>query len=214
MEHNVSEIRQNYLAGKLMQSELKEDPIEQFRIWLDVAVKTDMPEPTAMNLATCAQDGTLSSRMVLLKDVDERGFVFYTNYESRKADDIKVNTQAALCFWWGILERQVRVEGRVEIISDNESDMYFNSRPRGSQIGAIASKQSAVLNSYQELRNQFKEVEEKYEGTERIPRPEFWGGYRLVPKRIEFWQQGEDRLHDRFVYEKGDSNWACNRLAP
>ena len=198
-----------------MQSELKEDPIEQFRIWLDVAVKTDMPEPTAMNLATCAQDGTLSSRMVLLKDVDERGFVFYTNYESRKADDIKVNTQAALCFWWGILERQVRVEGRVEIISDNESDMYFNSRPRGSQIGAIASKQSAVLNSYQELRNQFKEVEEKYEGTERIPRPEFWGGYRLVPKRIEFWQSRPNRLHDRLLYTTTSSGkWKIERLSP
>lgn len=214
-EDVVSETRNNYKAAKLMRSKLMQNPIEQFSVWLDAAMKTDMPEPSAMNLATCANDGTLSSRMVLLKGIDERGFVFYTNYQSRKAVDIEACTQAALCFWWGSLERQVRVEGNVELVSAKENDEYFKSRPRGSQIGAIASRQSEILNSYQELRDQVKEIEAKYADTEDIPRPSYWGGYRVVPQQIEFWQGRPNRLHDRLLYSKAtDGAWKIERLSP
>lgn len=214
-EDVVSETRNDYRTAKLMQSELMQNPIEQFKIWLDAAMKTDMPEPSAMSLATCANDGTLSSRMVLLKGIDERGFVFYTNYQSRKAVDIEARAQAALCFWWGSLERQVRVEGSVELVSAKENDEYFKSRPRGSQIGAIASRQSEVLNSYQELRDQVKEIEDKYVDTENIPRPGYWGGYRVVPQQIEFWQGRPNRLHDRLLYSKAtDGTWKIERLSP
>ena len=169
-------------------SELDENPLEQFKLWLDEAINTDMPEPTAMNLATYSQQLGLSSRMVLLKGVDERGFIFYTNYDSRKAQDIANCSEVALCFWWGALERQVRIEGTVEKVSDEESDDYFHSRPRGSQIGAIASKQSSVMETYKELREQVVIVEEKYKDAVVIPRPGFWGGYRVKPSAIEFWQ--------------------------
>ncbi len=198
-----------------MQSELKQNPFEQFKDWLDAATATDMPEPTAMNLATCDKEGVISSRMVLLKGFDQRGFVFYTNYESRKAADIKVSAQVALCFWWGTLERQVRIEGRVELVATDESDEYFNSRPRGSQIGAIASRQSEVLRSYQELENRVQNLEEKYSGVTQIPRPEFWGGYRVIPQQIEFWQGRPNRLHDRWLYTKvKDGEWKVERLSP
>ena len=196
-------------------SELSDNPIEQFKLWLDDALKTDMPEPTAMNLATCSGDGELSSRMVLLKGLDERGFVFYTNYQSRKAQDIEIEAKAALCFWWGVLERQVRIEGRVELVNKEENDDYFRSRPRGSQIGAIASKQSAVIEHYQDLRDQVIAVEQKYKDEEVIPRPDFWGGYRVVPHAIEFWQGRPNRLHDRLRYKKeANGDWAIERLSP
>lgn len=198
-----------------MQSELKQNPFEQFKDWLDAATGTDIPEPTAMNLATCDNKGVISSRMVLLKGLDQRGFVFFTNYESRKAADIKASAQVALCFWWGKLERQVRIEGQVELVTADESDEYFNSRPRGSQIGAIASRQSEVLTSYQELLNRVQHLEEKYSGVGQIPRPEFWGGYRVIPQQIEFWQGRPNRLHDRWLYTKvKDGEWKVERLSP
>ncbi len=196
-------------------SALKDNPIEQFKVWLADALETDTPEPTAMNLATCAKNGELSSRMVLLKDVDERGFVFYTNYESRKAQDIACDSKAALCFWWGILERQVRVEGSIERVSKEESDDYFSLRPRGSQIGAIASKQSSVINAYQDLRDQVTAVEKTYQGIDSIPRPDYWGGYRVIPSEIEFWQGRPNRLHDRLRYKKDtNGDWKVERLSP
>ena len=196
-------------------SALKDNPIEQFTLWLQEALDTDMPEPTAMNLATCSSEGALSSRMVLLKEVDERGFVFFTNYESRKAQDISSDAKAALCFWWGVLERQVRVEGTVELVSAQESDTYFSSRPRGSQIGAIASKQSSVIGSYQDLRDQVTAVEKTYQDSESIPRPEYWGGYRVIPHLIEFWQGRPSRLHDRLRYIKEtNGDWKVERLSP
>ncbi len=196
-------------------SELKDNPVEQFKLWLDDALKETIPEPTAMNLATSDSDGNLSSRMVLLKEFDERGFVFYTNYESRKARDIECAAKAALCFWWGTLERQIRIEGRVELVSKEESDVYFHSRPRGSQIGAIASRQSAVINAYQELRDQFAAIEDKYKDSETIPRPEFWGGYRVIPDTIEFWQGRPNRLHDRLRYNREtNGDWKVERLSP
>ena len=212
---NISSARNDYKFGKLMMSELKGSPIEQFRLWLEDALNEAIPEPTAMNLATSDCDGNLSSRMVLLKDVDERGFVFYTNFESQKAHDIKSVANAALCFWWGTLERQVRIEGRVELVSEEESDAYFNSRPRGSQIGAIASRQSSVINAYQDLRDQVAEVESRYKETKSIPRPDFWGGYRVIPTTIEFWQGRPNRLHDRLRYKKeSNGDWTLERLSP
>ncbi len=213
---NISEQRKNYKVGKLIMSELSENPIEQFKRWLDQAMNADMPEPTAMNLATYSQQDGLSSRMVLLKDVDECGFVFYTNYDSRKAQDIISCSEVALCFWWGALERQVRIEGRVEKVSDDESDEYFYSRPRGSQIGAIASKQSSVMNTYKQLRDQVDSVEEQYKDLVVIPRPGFWGGYRVRPTAIEFWQGRPNRLHDRLKYNRGtnDGDWTIERLSP
>ena len=211
----ISSLREDYKVGKLIMSALKDNPIEQFNIWLEEALKTNTPEPTAMNLATCSSTGALSSRMVLLKEVDERGFVFYTNYESRKAQDIDSEAKAALCFWWGVLERQVRVEGSVELVSANESDEYFASRPRGSQIGAIASKQSSVIHAYQDLRDQVSAVEELHKDSESIPRPDYWGGYRVIPEVIEFWQGQPNRLHDRLRYIKEtNGDWKIERLSP
>ena len=213
-DNNVQQ-RKDYKVGKLIMSELDKNPIEQFKQWLDQAMNTDMPEPTAMNLATYSQQDGLSSRMVLLKSVDERGFVFYTNYDSRKAQDIAICPEVALCFWWGALERQVRIEGKVEKISEQESDDYFNSRPRGSQIGAVASKQSSVMNTYKELREQVDAVEERYKDLVVIPRPGFWGGYRVIPSAIEFWQGRPSRLHDRLKYNRGtNGDWAIERLSP
>ena len=198
-----------------MQLDLDRNPIKQFRKWLDDAIQTDIPEPTAMSLATCSEEGILSSRMVLLKDVDERGFVFYTNYESRKAADIQACTQVALCFWWGNLHRQVRVEGTIERVSTQENEEYFASRPRGSQIGAIASKQSEELASYEQLLQQVAEVEKQYADVGKIPCPEFWGGYRVIPNLIEFWQGQPNRLHMRLRYNKiSDRNWEIGRLSP
>ena len=212
---NILEQRKDYKVGKLVMSELNENPIEQFKLWLEQALTTNMPEPTAMNLATYSQDQGLSSRMVLLKGVDERGFVFYTNYDSRKAQDILDYSNAALCFWWGALERQVRIEGSVVKVTEGESDEYFHSRPRDSQIGAIASKQSSIMHTYKELREQVENVEEQYKGLVVIPRPDFWGGYRVIPSAIEFWQGRPSRLHDRLKYNKGtNGDWTIERLSP
>ena len=206
--------RQDYKAGALVRSEFNNDPILQFMDWLDAAMQAELHEPTAMNLATCSRDGNLSSRMVLLKEVDERGFVFFTNYRSRKGADMESNCHAALCFWWGKLERQVRIEGAVEQVSVEESDEYFRTRPRGSQIGAIASRQSTVLDSYQDLRRQVKDTQARYANSSEIPRPDYWGGYRVIPKEIEFWQGRSDRLHDRLRYRKQGGHWVIERLSP
>lgn len=212
---NISADRNDYKAGKLIMSELSENPIDQFNLWLEKALQTNMLEPTAMNLATYSQADGLSSRMVLLKGVDERGFVFYTNYDSRKAQDLENHPNVALCFWWGVLERQVRIEGSVVKVSEQESEEYFQSRPRDSQIGAIASKQSSVMSTYKELRQQVEDVEEKYKDLVVIPRPSFWGGYRVDPHAIEFWRGRPSRLHDRLRYKKSASGeWQIERLSP
>lgn len=192
------------------------DPLSRFGSLLDRARQTDLPEPTAMALATTTAEGRPSNRMVLLKDVNERGFAFYTNLESRKAGELLTNPWAALCFHWQPLEVQVRVEGRVERVGDEEADAYFASRPRGSQIGAWASRQSAVLDTRAELEERVREVAERFEGA-AVPRPPFWSGFRVVPERIEFWTGLPSRLHNRDVYLRDSSRpggWRVEKLYP
>jgi pyridoxamine 5'-phosphate oxidase len=189
------------------------DPIQLFLEWIEEAKKTNLPEPTAVVLATVSPNGQPSARVVLLKDVDAQGFVFYTNLESQKARDLKMQPVAALCFYWPPLAKQVRVEGPVESVSDVEADAYFATRPRGAQIGAWASQQSAPLESRAELEARVKQFEEKFSGRE-APRPEFWSGFRVIPQRIEFWQSRENRLHDRLVYERQGDGWTMQMLYP
>ena len=190
-----------------------EDPIIQFNVWMDEATKTEPNEPTAVTLATATPDGRPSARMVLLKGVDERGFVFYTNLNSRKGEELSANPQAALCFHWKSLERQVRVEGRVEPVSDAEADAYFASRPRASRIGAWASKQSRALENRFELETRIAAFAAKF-NINSVPRPEFWSGFRIVPKRIEFWEVRPFRLHDRTVFHRAEGGWETEKLFP
>lgn len=190
------------------------NPIRQFQLWFNEAVGRGLPLAEAMTLCTATNDGKPSARMVLLKGVAESGFVFYTNYRSRKARELDENPFAALVFYWEPLERQVRVEGQAARISAAESDKYFQTRPRESQLGAIASPQSDVIESREMLEQEFQVLEEKY-GDQAIERPAHWGGYRLVPERIEFWKGRPGRLHDRLLYElQADGSWNRSRLAP
>lgn len=189
------------------------DPIELFQEWFHAARESGILLPESMALATATPDGAPSVRMVLLKGVDERGFVFYTNYGSRKADELEANPNAALCFHWAVLERQVRIEGRVERVSEEESTRYFMTRARGSRVGAWASKQSRPLPSRQELEQRVRAFDEKYPGND-VPLPPFWGGYLLRPGRIEFWQGKADRLHDRLAFQREGDGWAARRLYP
>jgi pyridoxamine 5'-phosphate oxidase len=189
------------------------DPISFFKMWLKEAEKSGIILPESMSVSTCNQAGKPSSRMVLLKSVDDQGFVFFTNYGSRKADELEQNPFAALLFHWNMLQRQVRIEGKIERISQAESEAYFHSRGRGSQIGAWASKQSKQLDSRETLVDNVKYYEEKFTG-KTVPLPEFWGGYRVIPESIEFWQGKADRLHDRFVYTKQKDGFSMVRLNP
>src|SRR5262245_18156009 len=189
-------------------------PFTQFRIWYEQAVAACLPQPEAMTLATADAEGKPSARMVLLRGVDERGFVFFTNYDSRKARELEANPRAALVFYWFELHRQVRVEGRAERVPAAESDAYFAGRPRGSQLGAWASPQSQVIGDRQELERRLEEVAAAYPHG-RVPRPPFWGGFRVLPDLIEFWQQRPNRLHDRLCYvRRGAGGWQLQRLAP
>ena len=212
MDH-VARLRKEYLHAGLKESGAASDPIEQFRRWFDEAVAADLHEPNAMTLATTTPDGRPSARIVLLKGFDERGFVFYTNYEGRKSGELEENPRCALVFYWGELERQVRVEGCTSRVSDRESDDYFGSRPRGSRLGAWASEQSRPVEDRGVLEERLRGLESEYEGRE-VPRPPFWGGYRVGPEAIEFWQGRENRLHDRLVYRRSGGSWARERLQP
>jgi len=190
------------------------DPIKLFRNWFDAALASGSRLPESMTLATATKDGRPSARVVLLKQVDEAGFVFYTNYRSAKAKELEQNPQAALVFYWVGLDRQVRVEGTVIRISAAESDQYFKTRPRESQLGALASPQSEVIGSRRVLESRLRELEEDYRDRE-VERPAYWGGYRLKPERIEFWENRAGRLHDRIAYYlKPDGSWTITRLAP
>jgi len=193
--------------------DVTDDPIEYFKRWFEDAKRSGLFLPEAVCLATATDAGAPSARMMLLKGVDQRGFVFFTNYESRKGDELAANPRAALVFHWAILERQVRVEGRVARITEAESETYFRSRPRGSRIGAWASRQSAPLAERAELERRVREIEGRYPG-EDVPLPPFWGGFRLAPERIEFWQGRIDRLHDRLRYTRSDDAWIVERLSP
>lgn len=212
MAIDLTQDRPEFLQGGLSHDELNTDPIQQFELWFKQATESNIIEPSAMSLAT--SDGLeVSLRTVLLKFVDDKGFVFFTNYASKKATQIESNPQVALLFPWLALERQVKISGRVEKISMLESVNYFATRPKDSQLGAWASRQSSKISSRQMLLAQFEAMKNKFkEG--QIPLPDFWGGYRVIPHSIEFWQGRENRLHDRFIYTKSDNKWLLDRLAP
>ncbi|KAL3512955.1 hypothetical protein ACH5RR_025672, partial [Cinchona calisaya] len=215
---DISALRENYISPELLEDQVEADPVDQFQKWFDDAVAAGLKEPNAMSLSTAGSDRKLSSRMVLLKGFDKDGFVWYTNYGSRKARQISENPHAALLFYWDALNRQVRVEGPVEKVSEAESEQYFHSRPWGNQIGAVASNQSSVIPDRQVIVKEYKELEGKYSAGSLIPKPKNWGGYRLKPEVFEFWQGQQSRLHDRLRYTSKDSDgrtaWKIDRLAP
>jgi pyridoxamine 5'-phosphate oxidase len=212
MNQSIANIRNEYSLKGLHENDLDANPLKQFSKWFDEAVGSGLYEPNAMVLST-VRNNRPSARIVLLKDLDA-GFKFFTNYESSKGKDMESNPQVALTFFWKELERQVRIEGLVEKTSEDESDEYFATRPRGSQIGAWVSEQSEVIENREVIELKTKRYEEQFEGIV-VPRPQHWGGYRLVPDYIEFWQGRPSRLHDRLVYKKIDSdNWLIERLSP
>ena len=210
---NLQDLRVDYGREPLHEDNLNANPFEQFRLWFQEVAAANIAEPNAMTLGTSDPSGRVSCRTVLLKEFDERGFVFFTNYESRKARQILGNPKAALLFPWLILERQVEVFGKVEKISEEESSAYFFSRPRGSRLGAWVSNQSTRIPSREFLTNRYTELQNRF-GEGPIPKPDFWGGFRVVPETIEFWQGGHDRLHDRFLYERCQGCWQISRLSP
>jgi pyridoxamine 5'-phosphate oxidase len=210
----IADIRKDYRLQTLDEAGVAPDPLQQFGIWWQEALQSEIVEVNAMTLATANEQGIPSARIVLLKGFDERGFVFFSNYESKKAGDLQVNPFASLVFFWKELERQVRISGRVEKVTELESDQYFQSRPEGSRIGAWASPQSTVISSRQVIEEKVEALQASFEGKE-IPRPLHWGGYRVVPSSIEFWQGRSSRLHDRIQYTlQSDDNWVIDRLAP
>jgi pyridoxamine 5'-phosphate oxidase len=211
---SIDDLRQEYSSRGLSENDLDPDPIKQFRRWFEDAVAAGVREPNAMTLATSTKEGRPSARMVLLKGFDDRGFTFYTNYESRKGGELVENPLAALILFWVDLERQIRIEGRVELATGAESDAYFATRPLDSRLGAWASHQSEVLPSRAVLETRVIELQEQYSGQE-VPRPPFWGGFRVVPESIEFWQGRQSRLHDRLRYRRQISQaWIIERLSP
>ena len=209
---NIADIRKDYALKRLDESDVDADPFKQFHAWLREALAAEVPEPTAMTLATVDDEGSPSARIMLLKALDGRGFVFYTNYESRKGRELAARPRAALTFFWKELERQVRIEGSVEKVSAAESDEYFASRPLGSRIGAWASTQSATIASRPWLEARVKDAEAQY--GEKPPRPPHWGGFRVIPDWLEFWQGRQSRLHDRIAYTRESTGWVVSRLSP
>jgi len=212
MKKEIADIRKDYRLQELTEADVASDAIEQFTRWWQEAVESQLEEVNAMTLATATKNGVPHARIVLLKDYDKQGFVFYTNYSSHKGQEMQENPHAALLFFWPALERQVRIEGVIEKVTAAESDEYFHSRPAGSRIGAWASPQSTVIPT----RGVLEENVQKFttEFNSGIPRPPHWGGYRLVPNSIEFWQGRSSRLHDRILFTQTDTGWQINRLAP
>lgn len=214
MDSSIADLRQNYTLTGLSEADIDSDPIAQFGVWFQQALDADLIEPNAMTLATATPDGKPTARIVLLKGVDEEGFVFYTNYESQKGQQLIANPYAALVFLWDKLERQIRIEGKVVKLDIKESEEYFQSRPKASQLGAWASNQSRVIPNREVLEQRLEDLKTEYKD-ETVPIPQHWGGFRVIPNRIEFWQGRPSRLHDRLVYDlQDDSSWQVQRLSP
>lgn len=215
MDSSIADLRQNYTLAGLSEADLDSNPIQQFNLWFEQALAADLIEPNAMTLATATADGKPSARIVLLKGVSEQGFVFYTNYGSQKGRQLIANPYAALVFHWDKLERQIRIEGKVEKLSSVESLEYFHSRPKASQLGAWTSNQSQVIANREVLEQKLASLQAQYSDEDTIPLPEHWGGFRVVPNRLEFWQGRPSRLHDRLLYDlEADGSWSISRLAP
>ncbi|HMN18602.1 MAG TPA: pyridoxamine 5'-phosphate oxidase [Ignavibacteriaceae bacterium] len=210
--NNLKNMRLNYEQGQLLESNIEMNPFELFRKWFDQAVEAKIIEPNAMTIATATKEGIPSARVVLLKGFDETGFVFYTNYHSRKGKELNDNPFAAILFWWREFERQIRIEGKIEKISRKESEEYFNQRPLKSRYGTLASEQSEIIENREVLEKRFADLEKQYGANP--PTPENWGGYKLIPAKFEFWQGRTSRLHDRICYHKENNNWKIFRLQP
>ncbi|MBL8181640.1 MAG: pyridoxamine 5'-phosphate oxidase [Blastocatellia bacterium] len=209
---NLADLRRDFASHELLESNVAADPFEQFKMWFDDALASDVIDANAMTVATVGEDGRPSVRVVLLKGYDHDGFVFYTNYGSKKGTDLIGNPNTVFHFFWPQLDRQIGIYGTVEKTSREESAEYFNSRPVDSRIGAWASAQSTVINSRDELEHRFAEFKEKF--GDDVPLPEFWGGFRMTPFKFEFWQGRQNRLHDRIIYTFGDGAWTTSRLSP
>lgn len=209
---NIAHLRREYIHQPLNEDQVDRNPIAQFNRWFDEALKCEVPDANALALGTADRQGRPSVRIVLLKGFDERGFVFFTNYHSHKGHDLEENPYAAMTFFWQLLDRQVRIEGRVERVPVSESEKYFHSRPRGSQVSAAASPQSHPI-AKEALESRVRTLESEFHGAD-IPRPEHWGGYVLIPDCIEFWQGRPNRLHDRIMYQREGNTWKICRLAP
>lgn len=214
MADSLQDLRLNYKKGSLSKEDLLDDPIVLFEQWMSQAISSEVLEPNAMVLSTASTSGEISSRVILIKEISEVGFIFYTNYNSRKGTQIEENANAAMVFFWKEMERQVRIEGTIEKVSHEKSEQYFQSRPKASQIGAWCSPQSEIIDSREILEKRKIELEEQYKEQDVLPCPPHWGGYLVRPNRIEFWQGRPSRLHDRFCYVLIDNQWKRNRLAP
>lgn len=213
MTISISDLRKDYRQQSLSETEVDPNPLQQFQTWFKQAIEAEILEPNAMTLATLSREGKPAARIVLLKEVDDRGFTFFTNYKSRKGEELAHSPWAALVFWWAELERQVRIEGSVSQVSAADSDRYFSSRPWGSRLGAWASEQSKVIAGREVLEQNLRALEQEYRDQE-VPRPPHWGGYRLSPTLIEFWQGRPNRLHDRLCYRLQSDQWKLERLSP
>jgi pyridoxamine 5'-phosphate oxidase len=213
MISSIADLRKDYTKETLNESDVDPNPFQQFQRWFEQAVNAELPEPNAMTLATASKNGIPAARIVLLKAVNDRGFTFFTNYNSNKGKELEANPQAALVFLWTELERQVRIVGSVEKISAEESDGYFYSRPHNSRLGAWASEQSEVIPNRDVLEQKLAELKLEYENRE-VPRPPHWGGFRVIPREIEFWQGRSSRLHDRLLYRRAGESWSIKRMSP
>jgi pyridoxamine 5'-phosphate oxidase len=213
ISRQLAQMRREYVSQPFIESQVAGDPIIQFHKWFDEAVRSEQPDAEAMTLSTATRDGRVTARIVLLKGCDERGFVFFTNYDSRKSQEIMSNPQVALTFYWHTLHRQVRIEGVAEKTTPEESEEYFQTRPRGSQIGAWASPQSDEISDREDLERRVDEFEARFKD-HPVNCPPFWGGFRVKAERVEFWQGRESRLHDRILYTLRGDEWRISRLAP